>query len=68
VVAALALTGAALVIIVGLGAAARGPAGMELRRRQTLERVRGRLLAEDLEVAAPPLPIVAAATLGAFPS
>jgi hypothetical protein len=32
----------------------RGPAGLELRRRQTLERVRGRLLAEDLEVAVPP--------------
>jgi hypothetical protein len=32
----------------------RGPAGLELRRRQTLERVRGRLLTEDLEVAVPP--------------
>jgi hypothetical protein len=32
----------------------RGPTGLELRRRQTLERVRGRLLAEDLEVAVPP--------------
>jgi len=31
-----------------------GPAGLELRRRQTLERVRGRLLAEDLEITAPP--------------
>lgn len=32
----------------------RGPAELELRRRRTLERVRGRLLAEDLEVAVPP--------------
>jgi hypothetical protein len=32
----------------------QGPAGLELRRRQSLERVRGRLLAEDLETAMPP--------------
>jgi hypothetical protein len=32
----------------------RGPAELELRRRQSLERVRGRLLAEDLEAAVPP--------------
>jgi hypothetical protein len=32
----------------------RGPAGLELRRRQTMERVRGRLLAEDLEATVPP--------------
>jgi hypothetical protein len=31
----------------------RGPAELELRRRQSLERVRGRLLAEDLEVSVP---------------
>lgn len=30
----------------------RGPAELELRRRQSLERVRGRLLAEDLEAEA----------------
>jgi hypothetical protein len=32
----------------------RGPAELELRRRQSLERVRGRLLAEDLEAAVAP--------------
>jgi hypothetical protein len=32
----------------------RGPAELELRRRQSLERVRAHLLAEDLEVAVPP--------------
>jgi hypothetical protein len=32
----------------------RGPAELELRRRQSLERVRGRLLAEDLEATMPP--------------
>ena len=32
----------------------RGPAELELRRRQSLERVRGRLLAEDLEAVVPP--------------
>ena len=32
----------------------RGPDELELRRRQSLERVRGRLLAEDLEAAVPP--------------
>jgi hypothetical protein len=64
VAAVLALTGAALFIVVGLGAAARivyvgnldaasispsalGEARIELRRRQSLERVRGRLLVED---------------------
>jgi hypothetical protein len=35
-----------------------GPAGLELRRRQSLERVRGRVLAEDLEAALPRSPVL----------